>query len=573
MFEMKTPRSSGNQYYVDELCPISRIPTELLVTILLLVLPDMHAVIDNRRCHEYMAHLYALRSVSKKWRGVVDGTPILWRLISSTLPPQVNATSVSRSLDAPLVVMYDMILPDESAFRGMNSSQGRQSAVSSAQSFAEWADVARHRWSSATFKLVPCVAPELLTKPAPQLRSLTIMLQGGPQAEIPPINLLGGCTEKLRHVQIGSTLLSSFFDYRIPMFWPSAEFRGLKSLHFSHIEGASFTTRYILEVLSASPELETLVLKGNIFQRDPNDTELPQVALPRLQSFHYAPNYDGDLDQTLRYVTLRPDFVKSFSVSNHSLASSYTRERCEALLATVLSPLIPVIARLHERCGGSSIALVSPTHGGTAHVSWDGRLMDPQFRFFISTISPSTVLPWVDRVLSLADPGITLSFPGNSLWGDVLGATQSMRCVDKIIVYECFPGDIPNVQRLLDTIGQVDSANPGSTSSVTFPSLHTLQVNDCLTKLDSVVGMLRTRFSRPLGKDDAGPPPDLSLNLSFRRRVRDQDYDPDNIPNLELVEGMRVMAGVKEVRLGNVTNSSGLLAVVWDEEWRMPVWG
>ncbi|KAG9044720.1 hypothetical protein FS837_007662 [Tulasnella sp. UAMH 9824] len=475
------PGLSGNRCHVDELGTIARLPTELLVAILLLILPDIHAVSDNQQCHEYMTHLYALRSVSKKWRGVIDGTPILWRLISSTLPPQVNATSVSRSLDTPLVVIYDMILPDEFRFLYRNSSQDQQSAISSARSFAEWADVVRHRWSSATFKLVSSVVPELLAKPAPQLRSIAIMLHGGSLVEIPSINLLGGHTEKIRHVKIERTGIQAFNFHHIPMFWPSGAFQGLKSLHFGSIRSASFTARYLLEVLGASPELETLVLKENIFQRDSNDADLPQVALSRLKTLQYAPHPDGELDQTLRH--------------------------------------------------------------------------------------------WVDRVLRLANPGITLLLAGKSLCADVLRTTQSMKCVDKMILYECFRQDIPDLQRLLDAFGQADSASPGSTSSVTFPSLHTLQLADWGAKLDSVVGMLRTRFSRPLDKDDAGPPPDLSLNLSFRRRVRDQSYDPDNIPNLELVEGMRVMPGVKEVRLGTVSSGAGLLAVVWNEELMAPVWG
>ncbi|KAG8919733.1 hypothetical protein FRC00_010979 [Tulasnella sp. 408] len=537
MADMKTSLSIGNQYYVGELCPIARLPTELLVAILLVVLPNIDAVTDSQQCHEYMTHLYALRSVSKKWRGVIDGTPILWRLISSTLPLQVNATSVSRSLNAPLVVIYDMILPDEYSFRYNNSSQELQSAISSARSFAEWADVVRHRWSSATFKLVSSVAPELLAKPAPQLRSITIVLHGGSLVEIPSINLLGGCTGKIRHVKIERAGYQGPHIHHIQMFWPRGAFQGLKSLHFGYIRSASFTTRYILEVLGASPELETLVLKGNIVQRDQDDPELPQVVLSRLQTLQYVPHYDGELDQTLRHVTLLPDSVKNLSITDYNFTSQYT-----------------------------------PTYQSPAHVSWDGRLKDPRFRFFISTISPSTVLQWTDQILSLAGPGITLSLAGKSLCEDVLSTMKSMKCIDKIIVYEHFGQDIPYLQRLLDAFGQADSTSPGSASSVTFPSLHTLQIADWDAKLDSVVGMLRTRFSRPSDQDDARRPPDLSLTLSCRRRVRDQDHGADNIPSLELVEGMRVMPGLKEVRLGNVYGA-GVLAVVWDEGLRTPVWG
>lgn len=50
---------------MDEICHIARLPAELLVSILRLVLPNMHYMIDKEQCQEYITHLYALRSVSK----------------------------------------------------------------------------------------------------------------------------------------------------------------------------------------------------------------------------------------------------------------------------------------------------------------------------------------------------------------------------------------------------------------------------------------------------------------------------------------------------------------------------
>lgn len=574
MSNMKTHCLAGNQYHMGELCPIARLPSELLVGVLLLVLPNIYAVVDKRQCQEYMAHLYTLRSVSKKWRGVVDGTPILWRLISSSLPLQVNVTSVSRSLNTPLVVIYDATSQITRPVPNMDSSREPQSFPSSIQSFTELADVVRDRWSSLTFKLDPSFISQLLAKPAPQLQILTFVFPGSMPAQIPQINLLGGCTEKLRHVRIERIEFPLSRFNRIPMFWPNGAFHGLKSLHFSHIHGPSFTTRYILEVLGGSPELETLVLNANVFQHDPNDSNLPQVILPRLQTLQYGPHHSDAVDQTLRHITFLPDSMKSLTITNHTFTSLHIGNIYEEFLTTVLSLLAPVLRRLHERCGGSSFHLFLPIFfGHGAQFRWDGELEDLKLKLFIPMISPSTALKWVDRVLSLADPGITLLLPGKQLCGDTLIAMQSMQSLDKIIVHDCSPEYTPNVLQLLDALGAVEPANPGSTSPTNFPSLRTLEITDCGTNLDPIIGMLRSRFSGMSDQDAASRVPDLSLNLTFVDRGQDQDYDPNNIPSFELVQGMRTMPGVKEVRLGSVSNIFGRLAAVWDEGLMTPVWG
>ncbi|KAG8903988.1 hypothetical protein FRC01_008901, partial [Tulasnella sp. 417] len=460
MDDMKPPYFADKQCYPNERCSIARLPTELFITTLLLVLPSIDEIDHEGECEDYMTQLYAFRLVSKHWRGVIDSTPFMWPLISSALPAQVNDTSVLRSLNIPLAVIYDIVPRNE--YRIMESDRLRelQTDVASARNFMEWADVVRHRWASVTFKLAGSVASKLLEKPAPQLKSLTILLYQRSLASIPKINLFGGCTEQIRHVKIDRVGGGYVPLEHIPMFWPSGAFKGLKSLHLGHIWSASLTTRYILEVLRASPELESLTLKRNVIQDNSSNAELPQVVLPCLRTLRYSPNYGSQMDQTLGHVTLLPNSIEYISITDYEYVSQMVDTPFDEFLTTGLISLAPALRRLHERCGGSTLTFYRSSQRTKAKACWDGRLGDLKLRIHIPAISPSIALQWVDRVLCLAKPGIKVAVPEGYLSGDSIGAMQSMQCVEKLLVYSCRMIGTTSVPQLLDALGESSAASP-----------------------------------------------------------------------------------------------------------------
>lgn len=50
--------------------------------------------------------LYIIRSVTKQWQDIIEGTPCFWTIILSTLPHHVIETSIRRSANLPLYVIY-----------------------------------------------------------------------------------------------------------------------------------------------------------------------------------------------------------------------------------------------------------------------------------------------------------------------------------------------------------------------------------------------------------------------------------------------------------------------------------
>ncbi|KAG8903989.1 hypothetical protein FRC01_008902 [Tulasnella sp. 417] len=359
------------------------------------------------------------------------------------------------------------------------------------------------------------------------------------------------------------------------MFWPSGAFLGLKSLHLGHVCGASLTTRYILEVLSANPELETLTLKKNAIQYNPSDMELPQVVLPCLRNLDYMPDHGFAIDQTLRHITLLPNSIKNLSITDSEDVSEQANNRYEDFLTTVLISLAPTLGRLHERCGGSYLHFYPATQQNKAQFSWDSQLEDLRLRIYIPEISPSIALQWVGGVLCLAKPGITMTVHEESLSGDVVRSMQSMQCVEQLLVYNFPISALARAQQLLDALGGSSAASPDSPISAPFPSLHTSKLAGWEMGLDPIINMVHKRFSEASGLDPANRVPDLSLDISLWDWVWTRCYGPDSIWTLAVVQGIRAMPGVKGVRLGQVSDAfgAGILAVVWDEELMAPVWG
>ncbi|KAG9041319.1 hypothetical protein FS837_012418 [Tulasnella sp. UAMH 9824] len=197
-----------------------------------------------------MKSLFSLRLVSKTWRDIVDGTPSFWVVLTSTVPVNVNLTTLTRSGGAPLIVhfgpspipawnhLYDTsVQPDE---------------------FTDLVVPLRDRWKVVCVDgdAVPTVG-KYLTSPAPMLE--TVRLHTTPVSGVPRValQLLGGETLNIQQLYLhGPAIL---------IHWDFCTLRGLKHLRLAYIDGHGLTTDVILDILAVSPELEHLSIKSMSF--------------------------------------------------------------------------------------------------------------------------------------------------------------------------------------------------------------------------------------------------------------------------------------------------------------------
>lgn len=135
----------------------------------------------------------------------MDETPSFWNVVCGVLPMEVNAASMAKSGQSPLIVHCPFTIPDLVV------------------EFMELVNSQRSRWVAASFELDASDLDSVtsyLADPAPQLQTLGI--KGDQLARYPEagINLLGGQTQNIRKLGLSFT----------PIQWSPDSFIGLKSL-------------------------------------------------------------------------------------------------------------------------------------------------------------------------------------------------------------------------------------------------------------------------------------------------------------------------------------------------------
>lgn len=166
---------------------ISQLPPELLAEILQLALPSIKLTVslDKTSLFYHMQRLYTMRLVAKSWQEIIDGTPRFWKFVLDSLPPHVNDMTALRSSNNPLWVVH------------AHSKWATAKIYPSPAAFLQAFDHALPRWSGYHGPVVP----EYLRNAAPLLQSLDVRGTISEASNVEPMELLGGFTTSLRHVQ------------------------------------------------------------------------------------------------------------------------------------------------------------------------------------------------------------------------------------------------------------------------------------------------------------------------------------------------------------------------------------
>ncbi|KAG8932657.1 hypothetical protein FRC01_012861 [Tulasnella sp. 417] len=217
--------------------PVSQLPLELIALTVALGFPITECFTEPKEGFHYMKTLTYLATVSRAWRNAILGTPSLWGLLSTSLPPHINHISLQRSGACSLIV-------------------GATTSVSDRQlsNFDEVLDIALprwNRWSHASLALLPFKhVVQHLSSPAPLLEKFRLWLHNQDIPQLVPIDLFGGHAPRLQDISV----------YGTPLVWDSEIFQGLRKLNLEGIANKLISSDHILGLLAASPSLELLAI-------------------------------------------------------------------------------------------------------------------------------------------------------------------------------------------------------------------------------------------------------------------------------------------------------------------------
>ncbi|KAG8910811.1 hypothetical protein FRC01_006114, partial [Tulasnella sp. 417] len=170
--------------------PISRLPTELLISTLHLTLPkiDLEPTYEMDPSRLYMQMLYNIRQVAKQWQQVIDGTPSFWTIIVSTMPLHVNNAAIMRSGSLPLIIVYKY------------ADQPNEEGLPSPEEFLQTILHTRSRWSAVTLDFRDDKDMSgYLADPAPLLQTIAIRSSLKGEVDTEPLDLLGGHPNNIRN--------------------------------------------------------------------------------------------------------------------------------------------------------------------------------------------------------------------------------------------------------------------------------------------------------------------------------------------------------------------------------------
>ncbi|KAG8943905.1 hypothetical protein FRC04_002446 [Tulasnella sp. 424] len=266
-FDEPIPRSSAAKIFAvidrwNAAQPISKLPLELIAHIVTLGFPITAHYVDVGRPRHYMKALASLATISSMWRNTIIGTPSLWGLLSTHLPPHINRISLERSGTCPLMIVV--------------VSWTNVPNLSKPDELLDIALPHRNRWMHVQLGFIPLArVMEYLTSAAPRLESFSLSVHLRGAAHLGPVDLFGGYAPSLQDVRVvGARIVLG-----------SEVFRGLRKLSLDTIEGELISADQVVAILSASPGLELLEIedvKVGFTRLPPSSTRTP-IQLPHLK--------------------------------------------------------------------------------------------------------------------------------------------------------------------------------------------------------------------------------------------------------------------------------------------------
>ncbi|KAG9040755.1 hypothetical protein FS837_000226 [Tulasnella sp. UAMH 9824] len=505
-----------------------------------------------RDCHPYMVALSILRRISTTWKDVVDGTPSLWTIISATFPEDVIRASLARSGSSPIVIYFP---------------GGRWSNTPPFPEFLQTIGPHVHRCSSLAFRIDPEVVDEV--PPLSSLRLAALKIEIDLDATWMP----GDTVPYSRGIEISNEALGNIraVDFnQVPIDWRRTleHLRNLRTLALDGVYDNTITHEHIFDVLVASPGLEALTIRDMRIVDSPSSLSPPteSISLPQLRSIIFMT--DGCLTNDLMRRILPPPGVNELDIR----PTNFPSEAATPFWCETMAPWFPAVQQLYVDSDRPVFHLAAQGECSLATYS----------EYFVligfKGLSMAAALQWIHDVIGPVayvdggPEGLQISVHGPAFEDHgVLAILQTIPGLSEISVRPVDDLTRPSLEALFNVLGQViaDSANT-SDPKPSFPTLRKLLLYNWRWELDSIMDMLQSRYSmRSIYRQQI---PDLSLDLSSlqlwreRRRERAIISFPD-------AEALRELDGVKEVRMGCVFESSGILAVIWDEEKSLPAWG
>ncbi|KAG8908063.1 hypothetical protein FRC01_007506, partial [Tulasnella sp. 417] len=356
--------------------PISQLPTELLIAILQLSLPEIHLRSRYAALNLgfRMKRLYTMRAVTKRWQQVIDGTPSFWTIIVSTLPLHVNEKSILRSSDLPLSLIYD-----DTRLVGPPNHPS--------DTFFKLVQHSRLRWAALAMSLDdPGILSDYVAATLPLLHTIILRISRPHGFHSEPRELLGGHTTNLRVVYLEG----------VSSPWLVGSFVQLKSLTLKNLAHATLTGGQLLDAIRASPGLQVLKLSGMT-------TVIPPPS--RTITLHH-----------LRYISLvscATDLVECIfrqvrapSCTRLRLSIGYEQEiDAPRFLNETLKPFHHILSSIHRRLGGSVVPLDT---GGFEWYTPDYSELDG-FLILIHCMLDPSCISWIDSILQ-DEPGLRVYF-------------------------------------------------------------------------------------------------------------------------------------------------------------------
>ncbi|KAG8898324.1 hypothetical protein FRC00_002992 [Tulasnella sp. 408] len=431
--------------------------------------------------------------------------------------------------------------------------------------FMELANSQRSRWATASFHFSESDADSVasyLADPAPQLQSLSLERDSLAEDIETSISLLGGQTQNIRNLHIFAT----------PIQWSSNPFTSLKSLKLIEVKihDGGPTIQHILDILAHSPALETLTLSRTELIPTPIDTHSPKLRLPLLKILSFFSISAITVEQILDRIAVDTDIVTQIDISPKQSISNASH-----FLTETLPPFAPVFRRLNKHCDGSTLKVFP-----SGEFFWRSKIKQGHsFLVRVRGIGIQAFLPWLEQAVGTDGVGVLLRLDLYASTGgemEMLSIFERSRIVTEVDV--TFGLNSSCQDAVLDAVSRIEEVGDGQAGRVaipSFPSLHSILLDNWTGSLDRIEQALQKRFAqRAMMKARL---PDLFVNISYLRVGERVANDSEGILHYDDTHRIRRIGGVRDFRIRDVPEDeesyAGILAVVWCEASSRVVWG
>ncbi|KAJ7576131.1 hypothetical protein C8J56DRAFT_973165 [Mycena floridula] len=437
----------------NKLLPIHRLPPEVLTNIFTMtqrVPPsfcpweaELEGLDSAKR-----PYWLSLLTVCRHWRGIIATSAHMWSCVDNRFDPEIF---LKRSRSALLNVHLISLPHDPPAPPTMLQILGKH-----IQRFAQLHITAENE---------PLIFPLLMSKPAPQLFSLSI--NNAYSAAVP----WHMTTDVLPPIFQGKMPLLKQLSLKGFSSWPTGYFHGLTHLYLHGQSDASRpTTSGFLDFLEHSPELEILTLSNAGPTRD-NISDTPSAAvtrflpLPRLKVLNFESWKPFAISRLLSHFDISQDCeLYIIGWSNTALLSS------QETLGSILPPELSRLKNLRnlQEC---RISLISGWSSLFDHIAVVGNVLHFCGRFSFSQLIPMTVQYPVQQIRRLRihdSRSLNNHLISHDPWKEILAGFPALRHLEIDVG--------PRTQGLTkDIIIGLDSQNG---SSMICPRLKTVQIEN-----------------------------------------------------------------------------------------------